>query len=1352
MTQKARSSDQAYRVMMLEERPHQGRTHDIDYIFCPIPKRLGAWQTFPPVHSNPFRSKLSEAGTTLDLEEIVGLTTKNANGLASNISNGDCVYLAGCVVVIYNVESGTQSHLMVPHRMPKPLSCVAVSQDGRCVAAGESGHQPAVLVWDHASQDFISELKGHQYGVASIAFSPDGKHMVSVGFPHDGYLCLWEWRSGRLVTKLKASTSCSAISSVSFSSDANFFVTAGKKHLKFWTVGSSTRPRSNIGAGSLAIYGKSANLGVQKGSSFISVTSPIWTANNLVGADQAVEGYPIYALTDAGFLCLLHSGFSVRKWVDLKVEKGFALSVSNKLIACACSNGIIQLFAIGNLKYAGSLQYSEAKESHQATDIGCHAKSVEKGFESASTLPDAIACRFSTSEKLAVIYGDHSLYIWDINDVHNVTRCCVLVSHSACIWDVKNLSCENMHDPALACVARGCPGGVSFATCATDGTVRLWNLDLQPDSLKKIEKLEVDADQHSLISEQVNTIHLVSAGILERDIVESGVGNQGFRSMAVSSDGKYLAAGDCQGNLHIYNLHTFDYTCFQDAHDAEILSLSFSLPSKKNVISGQVAENHYFLASGGRDRIIHLYDVKRGFSLIESVDDHSAAVTSVKFCNGFKILSCSADRSLVFRDVAVTDSGCKILCCHHQMASNGTVYDLAVDTASEVAVTVGQDKKINTFNITTRKLIKTFKQDGDFGEPIKVNMDPSSSYLVCSYSNKSICIYDLMSGELVAQAAGHSEIITGVIFLTDCKHIISVGGDGCIFIWKVPFLLSSRMLQRMKKNDGPLSPTSIGQPIDSSESILHEEVGHEFKIDPKYIPVLENSNQDGQRVFFQEGGSQEISAFKFSISRLPKWAQAKVTNKGIVTEGPEFTSSQLVALDFLLPSVDDGGSSVDDGGTYAPMCPEVHTPCKYNLEDSEPCLANMSRSSFNTDNSKSSPVPQEMPSSFVMDKRWLTIHTVCLDLLDSPEMRDIKEVPNLSLQNPAMERPSGEGIDITLGHPIVANHLSVEPSCGTGNQIVDDGWAPPLSEDARLNTSVYICENEDQPGVHSANKCHEAVLGEVSAEQLLTDTVESLVQTTMDNENCHMKHQDDLFSQHFSNLSSILKMEGRKSSARRSYSAHFVVRQDHLTGCKRLFDSPNRNLGGEALNKGEESVPHSSLSDPSIQVLKELQMSNACNEDVKNSTRSLLSRTCTLRHIDSTKCCIVDNLMNMEGIKEEHQRVGIPEETEIEERISDCKEALLSLDAAAKSALQLFSKLEVLVSKEDASGGFGAELYDQAAELLPSITEKVHAIAESVQSSKKGSCRVEVCSFEPLLGRFAESLSHRVLEIVKKNL
>lgn len=60
----------------------------------------------------------------------------------------------------------------------------------------------------------------------------------------------------------------------------------------------------------------------------------------------------------------------------------------------------------------------------------------------------------------------------------------------------------------------------------------------------------------------ISLLHFaVGAGIFERDSVASGVLSPGFRSMAVSSDGKHLAAGDCLGNIHILNLCTYDYSC-----------------------------------------------------------------------------------------------------------------------------------------------------------------------------------------------------------------------------------------------------------------------------------------------------------------------------------------------------------------------------------------------------------------------------------------------------------------------------------------------------------------------------------------------------------------------------------------------------------------------------------------------------------------------------------------------------------------------------------------------------------------------------------------------------------------------
>lgn len=106
-----------------------------------------------------------------------------------------------------------------------------------------------------------------------------------------------------LVSKLKASSSCTAVSSVNFSSDAKLIVTAGKKHLKFWTVGSSPRSLLNAGTGSMALHGKPVDLGPQKGSSFVSVASQMGCDSSYVNREQTGNLFPIYALTDTGWIC-----------------------------------------------------------------------------------------------------------------------------------------------------------------------------------------------------------------------------------------------------------------------------------------------------------------------------------------------------------------------------------------------------------------------------------------------------------------------------------------------------------------------------------------------------------------------------------------------------------------------------------------------------------------------------------------------------------------------------------------------------------------------------------------------------------------------------------------------------------------------------------------------------------------------------------------------------------------------------------------------------------------------------------------------------------------------------------------
>lgn len=73
------------------------------------------------------------------------------------------------------------------------------------------------------------------------------------------------------------------------------------------------------------------------------------------------------------------------------------------------------------------------------------------------------------------------------------------------------------------------------------------------------------------------------------------------------------------------------------------------------------------------------------------------------------------------------------------------------------------------------------------------------------------------------------------------------------------------------------------------------------------------------------------------------------------------------------------------------------------------------------------------------------------------------------------------------------------------------------------------------------------------------------------------------------------------------------------------------------------------------------------------------------------------------------------EGSEMHENITACREALLTLDAAAESALQLFLRLQTQGSREDFTRGPGAEIFVDAARRLSSIAVKVNAVEKMVQ-------------------------------------
>ncbi len=56
-------------------------------------------------------------------------------------------------------------------------------------------------------------------------------------------------------------------------------------------------------------------------------------------------------------------------------------------------------------------------------------------------------------------------------------------------------------------------------------------------------------------------------------------------------------------------------------------------------------------------------------------------------------------------------------------------------------------------------------------------LDRSGQYAATSCTDKSLSVHDYHTGECMATMVGHSELVTGVRFTNDCRHLISVSGE-----------------------------------------------------------------------------------------------------------------------------------------------------------------------------------------------------------------------------------------------------------------------------------------------------------------------------------------------------------------------------------------------------------------------------------------------------------------------------------------------------------------------------------------------------------------------------------------------
>lgn len=211
-----------------------------------------------------------------------------------------------------------------------------------------------------------------------------------------------------------------------------------------------------------------------------------------------------------------------------------------------------------------------------------------------------------------------------------------------------------------------------------------------------------------------------------------------------------------------------------------------------------------------------MFDIENGFKLLQTMDDHSSSITAVKFSlNGAKLISCSADKSVIFRSSNLqSPQQPPSYTSYHNHSGRATVFDMELDLHDKYIVMVTGERRLSLLSLETGKLFRTCKPEtveedasgmtieNSGGSLIDVDLDPiSGTFAVTAGSDKCVRLFDLIAGVCIHKVAAHSELVTSVRFLNGPNgilRVVSTSSDGSIFVWRVDSEASKKMVQRAK--------------------------------------------------------------------------------------------------------------------------------------------------------------------------------------------------------------------------------------------------------------------------------------------------------------------------------------------------------------------------------------------------------------------------------------------------------------------------------------------------------------------------------------------------------------------------
>jgi uncharacterized delta-60 repeat protein len=674
-------------------------------------------------------------------------------------------------------------------------------------------------VWEATTGEEIARMT-HDDWVRSVAFSPDGKYIVSGS--DDKTMRVWETATGKEIARM---THDDIVSSVGFSPDGMYVVSGSRDNTaRVWDAFTGTEvarmthdaevvsvafsPNGNYVVSEDGIIIPRYSMGGGGGS---SNTVRVWVFNTgqevvrMTYGGLMVSGDPMKSVAfsrDGRYIATGGQDFTAHVWEATTGQEVAHMTHGNRVTSVAFSPDGKYIVSGSDDKTARVWEVDTGQEIARMThnDIvtsvafspdgnyvvsGSYDKSarvweVTAKKEIARVMHDGnvVSVAFSPDGKYVVSGGGNTALVWTASTGQEIARM--------------------THDGGVNSVTFS-PDGNYVISGSWDNTARLWGALTG----QEVSRLTFDfySGNFAFANFSPDWKYIVLGTCEQRDNRENGLGlclsgyarvlavdsgkeitrmtyDGDVSSAAFSSDGMYIAFGSCDqqdntqscisGSARVRETATGKEVT-RAMHDGRVFSVAFS-PDGKYVLSGSWDNTiRVWEALTGKEVSRMIHDEVVWYSVAFSPDEKYVVSDGCDKIN--KNIICISG----FIRVWETLTGKEVA----HMAHDDWVRSVAFSPDGKYIVSGSMDKTVRIWEALTGKEVARMAHDDIVNS---VAFSPDGKYVVSGSDDKTARLWDDATGQEIARMT-HNDGVTSVAFSPDGKYVVSGGYDKTARVW-----------------------------------------------------------------------------------------------------------------------------------------------------------------------------------------------------------------------------------------------------------------------------------------------------------------------------------------------------------------------------------------------------------------------------------------------------------------------------------------------------------------------------------------------------------------------------------------